>query len=76
MSLSALDDERPEVVRVEQISTRASPVDRTQMAREERAMTARSGHRGFGHVRELPSGWFQASYVAPDLRRLNAPMTS
>lgn len=38
-------------------------------------MAGRSGRRGFGRIRRLPSGRWQASYVAPDLRRLNAPMT-
>lgn len=38
-------------------------------------MAGRSGRRGFGRVRKLPSGRWQASYVAPDLLRLNAPMT-
>lgn len=31
--------------------------------------------RGFGAVRKLPSGRFQASYIGPDLQRHNAPTT-
>lgn len=31
--------------------------------------------RGFGFVRRLPSGKWQASYVGPDLARHNAPST-
>ncbi len=31
--------------------------------------------RGFGKLRSLPSGRYQASYVGPDLRRHNAPTT-
>lgn len=31
--------------------------------------------RGFGYIRKLPSGRFQASYMAPDFRRLKAPDT-
>lgn len=31
--------------------------------------------RGFGYIRELPSGRFQASYVGPDNARHNASMT-
>ncbi len=31
--------------------------------------------RGFGKLRGLPSGRYQASYVGPDLRRHNAPTT-
>ncbi|HET7760764.1 MAG TPA: site-specific integrase [Phycicoccus sp.] len=38
-------------------------------------MTGRRGRRGFGQIRKLPSGRWQASYMAPDLRRLNAPVT-
>jgi hypothetical protein len=38
-------------------------------------MTARKGRRGFGHIRKLPSGRYRASYMAPDRRRLNAPVT-
>lgn len=33
------------------------------------------GHRGWGHIRKLPSGNFQASYIGPDLRRHKAPQT-
>jgi integrase len=32
-------------------------------------------HRGFGHIRKLPSGRHQASYVGPDLARHAAPKT-
>lgn len=28
-------------------------------------MAGKSGHRGFGHVRKLPSGRYHASYVGP-----------
>ena len=35
-------------------------------------MTAR---RGFGNLRKLPSGRWQASYVGPDGQRHNAPAT-
>ena len=38
-------------------------------------MSGRKGRRGFGRIRRLPSGRWQASYVAPDLRRTNAPIT-
>lgn len=38
-------------------------------------MTGRSGRRGFGWVRRLPSKRFQASYVGPDLARHAAPHT-
>jgi integrase len=38
-------------------------------------MAGRRGHRGFGHLRRLPSGRWQASYVGPDLVRHNAPST-
>lgn len=31
--------------------------------------------RGFGAIRKLPSGRIQASYIGPDLKRHNAPMT-
>lgn len=31
--------------------------------------------RDFGHIRQLPSGRYQASFVGPDLRRHNAPVT-
>ena len=35
----------------------------------------RTRRRQFGHVRRLPSGRFQASYIAPDGSRHNAPTT-
>jgi integrase len=38
-------------------------------------MAGKSGHRGFGHVRKLPSGRYHASYVGPDTVRYNAPET-
>lgn len=38
-------------------------------------MSGKPGRRGFGHIRKLPSGRLQASYVAPDLRRHTAPTT-
>lgn len=38
-------------------------------------MAGKAGHRGFGHIRRLPSGRWQASYVGPDLARHNAPAT-
>ena len=50
-------------------------MDRTRGALDVALVSARKGHRGFGHVRKLPSGRWQASYVAPDLQRLNAPHT-
>ena len=36
---------------------------------------AGSRRRGFGYVRKLPSGRWQASYVGPDLVRRTAPHT-
>ena len=50
-------------------------MDRTRGALDVSLVSARKGHRGFGHVRKLPSGRWQASYIAPDLQRLNAPHT-
>ena len=38
-------------------------------------MAGRARHRGFGHVRRLPSKRYQASYVGPDLQRHTAPST-
>lgn len=38
-------------------------------------MAGRAGHRGFGHLRKLPSGRVQASYVGPDTVRYLAPRT-
>lgn len=38
-------------------------------------MAGRDGHRGWGHVRRLPSGRYQASYIGPDGKRHRAPMT-
>ncbi|MBK8732849.1 MAG: site-specific integrase [Actinomycetales bacterium] len=38
-------------------------------------MPGKKGHRSFGHLRKLPSGRWQASYLGPDLRRHNGPST-
>jgi integrase len=38
-------------------------------------MTCTKGSRGWGHIRRLPSGRFQASYIGPDLRRHTGPHT-
>lgn len=38
-------------------------------------MGGKKGHRGWGHVRRLPSGKHQASYTGPDLQRHKAPKT-
>lgn len=38
-------------------------------------MAGRRGHRGWGHLRTLPSKRVQASYVGPDLVRYSAPRT-
>ena len=38
-------------------------------------MPARQTCRGFGALRRLPSGRYQASHVGPDGRRQLAPMT-
>jgi integrase len=38
-------------------------------------MAGRAGHRGFGHIRKLPSGRHQASYIGPDLARHAAGAT-
>lgn len=38
-------------------------------------MAGRAGHRGFGHIRRLPSKRYQASYVGPDIARHKAPQT-
>lgn len=38
-------------------------------------MAGKKGHRGWGKIRRLPSGRYQASYVGPDLVRHNAPAT-
>jgi integrase len=37
-------------------------------------MPGKVGHRGWGHVRRLGSGRFQASYIGPDGQRHTAPM--
>lgn len=38
-------------------------------------MAGKKGHRGWGWIRRLPSGRFQASYIGPDLVRHKAPKT-
>lgn len=38
-------------------------------------MAGKRGHRGFGHVRRLPSKRYQASYTGPDGARHSAPST-
>jgi integrase len=38
-------------------------------------MAGRAGHRGWGNIRKLPSGRYQASYIGPDLTRHAAPTT-
>lgn len=38
-------------------------------------MAGKSGHRGWGWIRKLPSGRLQASYIGPDLIRHTAPKT-
>lgn len=38
-------------------------------------MAGKRGHRGFGHLRRLPSKRWQASYIGPDLARHNGPTT-
>lgn len=38
-------------------------------------MAGKAGHRGWGWVRRLPSGRYQASYIGPDLVRHRAPTT-
>lgn len=38
-------------------------------------MPNKEGHRGFGNVRKLPSGRWQARYPGPDGRMRNAPRT-
>lgn len=38
-------------------------------------MPGKANHRGFGHLRKLPSGRWQASYIGPDISRHNAPQT-
>lgn len=40
-------------------------------------MPATKGHRGWGHIRQLPnkSKRFQASFIGPDLNRHTAPVT-
>jgi integrase len=38
-------------------------------------MPAKHGQRRWGHIRKLDSGRFQASFIGPDLRRYNAPVT-
>lgn len=38
-------------------------------------MAGKARHRGFGHIRKLPSGRYQASYLGGDASRHNAPGT-
>jgi integrase len=38
-------------------------------------MANKEGHRGFGNIRKLPSGQWQARYPGPDGRLRNAPRT-
>ena len=38
-------------------------------------MARTKGSRGWGHIRKLPSGNLQASYIGPDRRRHTAPTT-
>lgn len=38
-------------------------------------MAGKAGRRGWGFIRRLPSGRFQASYIGPDLIRHRAPRT-
>ena len=38
-------------------------------------MARKAGSRGWGHIRKLPSGRFQASYIGPDRHRHTAPIT-
>lgn len=38
-------------------------------------MPGKADHRGFGWIRKLPSGRWQASYIGPDLIRHTAPST-
>ncbi len=48
---------------------------RATVARNRCVVSGRSRRRGFGYVRKLPSGRWQASYVGPDLARRSAPHT-
>jgi integrase len=48
---------------------------RTTVAQTRCVMSGRSRRRGFGYVRKLPSGRWQASYLGPDLVRRTAPHT-
>ena len=48
---------------------------RTPVARNRCVVSGRSRRRGFGYVRKLPSGRWQASYLGPDLVRRSAPHT-
>lgn len=38
-------------------------------------MPAKKGQRGWGHIRQLPSGRYQASYIGPDMQRHTADNT-
>lgn len=48
--------------------------NRTEIARKGTDMANTKGSRGWGHIRKLPSGRYQASYIH-DLFRRTAPMT-
>lgn len=51
-------------------------MDRTRIARlGVNYMAGRTRHRGFGYIRKLPSGRYQASYVGHDDARHTAPET-
>jgi hypothetical protein len=38
-------------------------------------MAAKHGQRRWGHIRKLESGRLQASFIGPDLKRYNGPVT-
>ncbi len=50
---------------------RVGPISRLDTG----ALAGKTNHRGFGHLRKLPSGRWQASYIGPDLARHNGPST-
>jgi hypothetical protein len=39
-------------------------------------MAGKANHRGFGHVRKLPSKRYQGSYIGPDSARQDVPQTA
>src|SRR5262249_60365644 len=57
-----------------QLRTEIDSAYRTQIARpdQETPMAGRKGRRGFGYVRKLRSGRWQASYLGPDAKRYTA----